>query len=62
MSNSYTHIVMTRHPRHFLNLYQLTDRPYALLCVVCFAEVISMLSFAAWPLFLVKLQPLWGLS
>ena len=53
---------MTCHPRNSLNLYQLTDRPYALLCVVCFAEVISMLSFAAWPLFLVKLQPLWGLS
>ena len=53
---------MTRHPRSFFTLYHLTDRPYALLCVVCFAEVISMLSFAAWPLFLVKLQPLWGLS
>jgi len=62
LSNSYTHIVMTRHPRSFFTLYRLTDRPYALLCVVCFAEVISMLSFAAWPLFLVKLQPLWGLS
>ena len=43
-------------------LYQLTDKPYALLAVVCLAEAVSMLSFAAWPLFLVKLQPLWGLS
>jgi MFS family permease len=53
---------MNRHPHFFLTLYHLTDRPYALLSVVCLAEVVSMLSFAAWPLFLVKLQPLWGLS
>ena len=43
-------------------LYQLTNKPYALLAIVCLAETVSMLSFAAWPLFLVKLQPLWGLS
>lgn len=42
--------------------YRLTEKPYALLAVVCLAETVSMLSFAAWPLFLVKLQPLWGLS
>ena len=53
---------MTRNPHFFQTLYHLTDRPYALLSVVCFAEVISMLSFAAWPLFLVKIQPLWDLS
>ena len=53
---------MTCHPRFFSTFYHLTDRPYVLLSVVCFAEVISMLSFAAWPLFLVKLQPLWDLS
>ena len=42
--------------------YFLTDRPVALLTLVCLAEVLSMASFAAWPLFLVDLQPLWGLS
>ena len=60
--NFYTCIIMTLHSRFFLTLYHLSDRPYALLSVVCFAEIISMLSFAAWPLFLVKLQPLWDLS
>ena len=45
-----------------VRLYRLTETPYALLTVVCLAETVSMLSFAAWPLFLVKLQPLWGLS
>jgi len=53
---------MSRHPLFPVQFYQLTDKPYALLAVVCLAETVSMLSFAAWPLFLVKLQPLWGLS
>ena len=42
--------------------YFLTAHPVALLAIVCLAEVLSMVSFAAWPLFLVDLQPLWGLS
>ena len=42
--------------------YFLTAHPAALLAIVCLAEVLSMVSFAAWPLFLVDLQPLWGLS
>ena len=42
--------------------YFLTARPIALLFLVCLAEVLSMVSFAAWPLFLVDLQPLWDLS
>ena len=42
--------------------YFLTTHPVALLAIVCLAEVLSMVSFAAWPLFLVDLQPLWGLS
>ena len=42
--------------------YFLTAHPVALLAIVCLVEVLSMVSFAAWPLFLVDLQPLWGLS
>ena len=42
--------------------YFLTAHPVALLAIVCLAEVLGMVSFAAWPLFLVDLQPLWGLS
>ena len=42
--------------------YFLTAHPVALLAIICLAEVFSMVSFAAWPLFLVDLQPLWGLS
>ena len=53
---------MSRHHLFPVQFYQLTDEPYALLTIVCMAEAISMLSFAAWPLFLVKLQPFWGLS
>ena len=53
---------MSRHHLFPVQFYQLTDKPYALLTIVCMAEAISMLSFAAWPLFLVKLQPFWGLS
>ncbi len=43
-------------------LYQLTRTPTRLLVLVCAAEILSMASFAAWPLFLVELQPLWQLS
>ena len=53
---------MRRAPLFPVQLYWLTDKPYALLVAVCLAETVSMLSFAAWPLFLVKLQPVWGLS
>lgn len=45
-----------------LMLYQFTKTPYRLLSIVCLAETLSMMSFAAWPLFLVTLQPIWGLS
>lgn len=43
-------------------LFHLSRSPKRLLILVCLAEVVSMVSFAAWPLFLVKLQPLWGLT
>ena len=36
--------------------------PINLLLIVCLTEIISMTSYATWPIFLVKLQPIWNLN
>ena len=37
-------------------------RPTALIAVTCVAGVLAMISYAIWPVFLVTLGPVWGLS
>ena len=39
-----------------------TRKPVFLLVIVCIAEVFSLLSFAAWPIYLVTLQTEWLLT
>ena len=38
------------------------DQPVALIVLICIAAIITMASFAIWPVFLVQLGPLWELS
>ena len=47
----------------FSTLMSLTSRkPAYLLAIICIAEVLSMMSFAAWPVYLVRLKADWLLS
>ena len=47
----------------FSALMSLTSRkPVFLLAIICIAEVLTMVSFAAWPIYLVRLQADWLLS
>ena len=47
----------------FSALKSLTSRkPVSMLAIICIAEVLSMMSFAAWPVYLVSLQTDWLLT